>query len=182
MQNIDYEGAKVLNLRNKALTSLPTLKRAIRKQLKTERIKIREEICESLLKEIFLEVKERISHRTEYKVNEIDFPKDYLFALLFSKEDFKSFLRFALYTQKKRERKRTEKAWKREYPREKLALEERIKGITNVCIPLKRKRRKQTFFLIGLSSENRKSLRHELTHYFEVTLKIPEGSLMHIWM
>lgn len=166
----------MFRLRDKFIKSPETLKRKVKEELRKHKIGIRGEISENLLKEVFFEVKERIKQKTEYKVNEVDFPKDYLFAWVFWNRDWRKFLRLVFLSQSM-EREKTQKAWNEEYPEEKPTLEEKIEGTKSVTIPLM----EETFFLIGLSSANRESLRHEVTHYFEVTLNLPIGSLKSVW-
>ena len=157
---------------------LGKLKRHIKEVLRRHKIGIREEISEGFLKEIFLEVKEKITQKTKYKVMGIGFPKDHLFALLFWKRDWNRFLRYVRLSQSKTERERTELSWKREYSEEKMPpLEKWIGGTKGVLIPLM----EETYFLIGLRSMNRETLGKELTHYFEKQLDLDEGTFKHIW-
>ena len=159
-----------------------TLKRHIKKELKKQKIGIAEELSENLLKEIFLETKERIKNKTKYKVDEIHFPKDYLFAWLICERDWRKFLTCVFLSQSKNEREKTEQSWKEEYPEEQPTFEEKLRGVKSVTIPMPSERNeKPTFFFIGLSSKRRTSLEHELTHYFEVKLNLPVGSLKFIW-
>ncbi|MDH5266163.1 MAG: hypothetical protein OEW62_00640 [Candidatus Bathyarchaeota archaeon] len=162
--------------------NLKKLKKHIKKQLENQEIGIAEELSENLLREIFLDTKERLKNKTKYKVNEIHFPKSYLFALLVCERDWRKFLTYVFLSQSKNEREKTNQSWKEEYPEEKPTFEEKMRGVKSVTIPISsEKTDKPTFFFIGLSSKKRTSLKHELTHYFEVKLNLPVGSLGFIW-
>jgi len=173
----------VLNLRDKDLKDLKTLKLAIRKQLRKHKIGIREDLSESFLKKLFLEVKERIKLKTKHKVDRLDFPKDSLIVWLFWKRGWRRLLKIVFLTQSENERERTAQSWREEYPTEKPTFEKKTKRTKSVLIPLHfKKEENPKFFFIGLSSKNESSLRHELTHYFENTLNLPKGSLQSIWL
>jgi hypothetical protein len=162
--------------------NLERLKKHIRKELKKHEIGIAEELSENLLKETFLKTKERIKNKTKYKVKEIHFPKDYLFAWLICERDWRKFLTYVFLSQNENEREKTEQSWKEEYAEEKPIFEEKIRGVKSVTIPIfSEKSDEPNFFFIGLSSKKRTSLEHELTHYFEVKLNLSKGSLRSIW-
>jgi hypothetical protein len=163
-------------------SSLERLKKHIRTELKKHEIRIAEELSEDLLKEIFLKTKERIKNKTTYRVQEIDFPKEHLFAWLICERDWRRFLTHVFLSQNENETERTEQSWKEEYPEEKPTLEEKIRGVKSITIPISTdKSDVPNFFLIWLSSKKRTSLEHELTHYFEVKLNLSVGSLKSIW-
>jgi len=172
----------MLNLKDRDFKDLETLKRAIKRQLGRRKIGIRAEISENLLREIFSEVKEKIKQKTKYEVDKFDFPKNYLSAWLFWKRDYRKFREFVFDTHSETERKKTEQVWKEEYSKEEPFSTVEQKGAKNFTLVLKKnKDAEETFFLIVLSSRNRDSLRHEFTHYFEIVMKLPYGSLLHIW-
>jgi hypothetical protein len=162
--------------------NLERLKRHFRRELKKHEIRIAEELSENLLKEVFLQTKVRIKNKTKYRVEEMHFPKDYLFAWLICEKDWRKFLTHVFLSQRDNERERTEQSWKEEYPEEKPTSEEKIRGVKSITIPISTDESDvPNFFLIWLSSKKRTSLEHELTHYFEVKLNLSVGSLRSIW-
>lgn len=157
------------------------LKRHIRKELKKHGIRIAEELSENLLKEIFLKTRERIQNKTKYKIEEIQFPEDCLFAWLICERDWRKFLTYVFLSQSENERKKTEQSWKEEYAEEKPTFEEKIRGTKSITIPISEKTDEPRFFFVASSSKKRTSLEHEFTHYFEVKLNLSVGSLRAIW-
>ena len=71
---------KMLNFKDRDFKDLETLKGAIKRQLRKQRIGIKAEISEDILREVFSEVKEKIAEKTECKVEKIEFHN--MFAVL----------------------------------------------------------------------------------------------------
>ena len=174
------EKKSLLNLKSmkEEEMNLERLKRHFRRELEKHEIRIAEELSENLLKEIFLKTKERIKNETKYKLEEMHFPKDHLFAWLICEGDWGRFLTCVFLSQSENESEKTEQSWKEEYAKEKPAFEEKIRGVKSIIIPISSKTSVEpNFFFIGLSSKKTTSLEHELTHYFEIKLNLSIGSL-----
>lgn len=165
----------MLGLEGKDIKDLGTLKQHIALYLAKHHVETEEEISPFLLKEVFLETKKQIQHKTAFDVSNIDFPADQLFAWVFSSYDWQKFRKLTFLSMKPDESERTELAFKQEYPTREIIHEERVK---NLIVVLKNSK---TFYLIALSSLNRESLRHEMSHYFEHVLGLKHNALRNIW-
>ena len=163
---------RMLNLKDEDFKDLESLKRAIKRQLKKRKIKIREEISEDVLEEIFYKTKENIKQKTKYEVDKFDFPKKFLFAWLFLGKDYRKFRKLVFSSMSKDERRKTKEVWKEEYSLSEPFSRTRVK---NFSISFN-----DSFFVIALSSRRRDSLKHEITHYFELVLKLSFNSFQHI--
>ena len=73
------------------------------------------------------------------------------------------------------ERKKTLKSFEEEHG-EKLTREKFINRVPAFSTPFEED---ESFYFVAIINE--KSLKHELTHYFEVALKLPPSSLLYIW-
>ena len=69
-----FKMRKMFNLKDRDFKDLETLKGAIKRYFRKQKIGIEAEISEDTLREVFSEAKEKIAEKTDYKVEKIEFP------------------------------------------------------------------------------------------------------------
>ena len=163
----------MFNLKDRDFKDLETFKGVIKKYFREQKIGIEAEISEDILREVFSEAKEKIAEKTDYKVEKIEFPN--MFAVLLYKRDLKKFKATVWDSMDKEARKKSIKVFLEEHG-EKLTKEKFINKVPAFSTPFEED---ESFYFVAAIKE--KSLKHELTHYFEVSLKLPPGSLLYIW-
>ena len=164
---------KMFNLKDRDFKDLETLKGAIKKYFREQKIGIEAEISEDILREVFSEAKEKIAEKTDYKVDKIKFPN--IFAVLLCKRDFKKFKATTWDSMDEEEMKKTLKSVEEEHGK-KIT---RKKFINNVPAFTTSFEVDESFYFVAVIKE--KSLKHELTNYFDLALKLPLGHLLYIW-
>lgn len=159
----------VLNAKLPEELNLETWKETFKKFFEEKKIPIKQEISEDLLREVFLEVKEKIAEKSEYKVDKIEFPN--IFAVLLWKRDFKKFKATIWDNMTEEAKKKTLEFFEEEHG-EKCTRKKFVNGAPAFATPLEED---ESFYFIAVINE--RSLKHEITHFFELVLKLKWGSL-----
>lgn len=163
----------VLKIKLPEELNLETWKETFRKFFRERKIAIKKEISEDLLREVFLEVEGKITEKTEYKVDKIEFPN--LYGVFLWKRDFKRFKTTIWDIMAEEAKRKTLEVFEEEHG-EKLTREKFVNGASALSLPLEEDQR---FYFISVV--NKRSIRHEMTHFFELVLKFKKGSLQWIF-